>query len=31
MPRPEGWFELFCCGSMVLAIIGVAVFIALVH
>ena len=31
LPRPQGWFEVFCCGSMVLAFALVIVVVALVH
>lgn len=27
-PRPQGWFEVFCCGSIVLAFVAVIVVVA---
>lgn len=30
-PRPHGWFEVFCCGSMVLGLLALIVVLALVH
>jgi hypothetical protein len=28
-PRPQGWFELLCCGSLVVALIGGLILVAL--
>jgi hypothetical protein len=30
-PRPHGWFEVFCCGSMVFAFVAVIFVISLIH
>jgi hypothetical protein len=29
LPRPGGWFEVFCCGTLLMLLIGAVVLIAL--
>jgi hypothetical protein len=29
LPRPGGWFEVFCCGTLVVLLIGAVVLVAL--
>lgn len=31
LPKPSGWFEVFCCGSMVLALVAALVVVALIR
>lgn len=31
LPRPDGWFELFCCGSILAVLAVVLLVLGLVH